>query len=1139
MLVMRGFSLELGSARTRRRLIILIFSIAAVLLVLSMVMVFFVGRTSLDAQREMAKDLEVISNLQRLESNVKDAETGQRGYLLTGEEGYLQPYNDSLAELKRDTAALQRLVSSDKLFKDDLSRTSDLIQQKLEELARTIQLRREVGLAAALAEVHTDRGKDIMDRVRNSIGRMISIAQANYDGAIYVSRVTIFWRSATFGVVMFLNLGFLAWAYRVIARQDWFQSGQARLNEQLAGELHLKELGDNALRFFAEYLDAQAGAIFIEEDGCFHQFATYAVPAANSVPQSFSAGEGLLGQAVKDKRSFLVRDVPEGYLAIGSALGRHRPKALVVAPMKVDNKVNAVIELGFFHLTSEICLDFLERVGEVVAVAVRSAKYRTQLQQSLEETQRQAQELQAQSEELRVTNEELEEQGRALKESQSRLEQQQTELEQTNYQLSEQSQVLEAQKDTLSQSKLQLEAQAAIVEQASRYKTDFLANMSHELRTPLNSSLILAKLLADNREGNLSLEQVKYAKTIESAGNDLLALINDVLDLAKVEAGRMDMKAESFPVSDVLDSLRGMFEALAANKGLALRMTIAPNAPPTMETDRRRLEQVLKNLLSNAVKFTERGEVSVEVAPAAGNYIAFAVRDTGIGIKDDQQQIVFEPFCQADGATNRKFGGTGLGLSISRELVRLMGGTLKLSSELGKGSVFTVTLPVVYKGSAASSRRVPSPEPPGGADGGGRPPRAGETRRSKPAIPDDRAVLAGNRRTILIVEDDPAFATILIDLARELNFQGLVAQGAEEAISLAQQFQPSAAILDIGLPDNSGMHVLERLKADSRTRHIPVHVVSGGDYSEPALAMGAVGYMLKPVKREQLVEAFQKLESRLAQKLRRVLVVEDDDVQLESLEKLLCSRDVEAVGVRTVADCLEKLKDSTFDCMVLDLSLPDASGFSLLETVSAGEHYSFPPVIIYTGRDLSLEEEQRLRKYSKSIIIKGAKSPERLLDEVTLFLHQIVAQLPPEQQRMLDKARNREAAMEGRRILVVEDDVRNIFALTSVLEPKGVRVQIARNGLEALRVLQGAAENPANRIDLVLMDIMMPEMNGLEAMREIRKNSQWQDLPIIALTAKARKDDQQDCLLAGASDYLAKPLDVEKLLSLIRVWMPR
>jgi CheY-like chemotaxis protein len=572
-----------------------------------------------------------------------------------------------------------------------------------------------------------------------------------------------------------------------------------------------------------------------------------------------------------------------------------------------------------------------------------------------------------------------------------------------------------------------------------------------------------------------------------------------------------------------------------------LKASIAPDVPPTVEADRRRLEQVLKNLLSNAVKFTEQGEVRFEIHNAPDNCVAFVVQDTGIGIAEQQQSMVFEPFRQADGTTDRKYGGTGLGLSISRELVRLMGGTIQLSSSPGKGSAFTVFLP---KRPAVETRglarwTVPSDREPAAKKSPDPEKQAAPAVPKKSQIPDDREQLKGGNYIILIVEDDESFAKILVDLAHEMNFQVLVAASAEEALSLAQQFRPSAIVLDIGLPDNSGMFVLGRLKSDSRTRHIPVHIVSGIDYSAPALSMGAVGYMLKPVKREQLIEAFQKLEHKLTQKLRRVLVVEDDPVQLDSLRRLLGSRDVETTGVQTAADCLEALKHTTFDCMVLDLSLPDASGFSLLETLSAESSYSFPPVIIYTGRELSVDEEQRLRKYSKTIIIKGAKSPERLLDEVTLFLHQVVSDLPAEQQRMLEHVRNREAALEGKRILVAEDDVRTIFALTSLLEPKGLKVQIARNGREALQALQKMGTDPAQRIDLVLMDIMMPEMNGLTAMREIRKNPEWEDVPIIALTAKAMRDDQDQCIQAGANDYLAKPLEVEKLLSLIRVWLPR
>ena len=663
--------------------------------------------------------------------------------------------------------------------------------------------------------------------------------------------------------------------------------------------------------------------------------------------------------------------------------------------------------------------------------------------------------------------------------------------------------------------------------------------MSHELRTPLNSSLILAKLLSENRPGNLTEEQVKYALTIESAGNDLLALINDVLDLSKIEAGHMEIRAVPVRLDGLLQNLRATFEPLAGQKALEFRLEAAPDAPESLTTDAQRLVQVLKNLLSNALKFTEQGSVTLRVSRATVGRLAFAVADTGIGIAAEQQRIIFEPFQQADSTTERKYGGTGLGLSISRELMRLLGGEIQLSSEPGRGSTFTVLVPEIHAGPSDSTARTDDPGPSPVIPPQIREPRRASAPLNPPRLPDDREQLTGGRRVILTVEDDEHFARIVADLAHELQFQCLIATSAEEALALARQHLPSAIVLDVGLPDNSGLVVLERLKADARTRHIPVHVVSGSDYSQTALALGAVGYMLKPVKREQLVEAFQKLETRLTQKLRRVLVVEDDPVQADAMRQLLSSREVEAVCARSAAECLAQLKAATFDCMVLDLSLPDASGFELLETLSAEDSYAFPPVIVYTGRELSLDEELRLRRYSKSIIIKGAKSPERLLDEVTLFLHQVVADLPQEQQQMLKEAANRDADLEGKRVLIAEDDVRNVFALTSLLEGRGVKLRLARNGREAIAALERAAADPTHGVDLVLMDIMMPEMDGMTAMREIRKRPEWAKIPIIALTAKAMKNDQEQCLAAGASDYLAKPLDVEKLLSLIRVWMPR
>ncbi len=939
-----------------------------------------------------------------------------------------------------------------------------------------------------------------------------------------------------------------------VRRQEWLQSIQTKVHEKLVGEIRTSQLAQNLLRVLAENLDVQVGAVYVESGEEFELQATYAVPDNSKLPQTFKPGQGLLGQAVLDHQHMEVSDLPDDYIQISSSLGSTRPRSLLIFPVKVDNRVNAVIELGFIGDIFESTTELIQLASTSIGIAFKSAKYREQLQELLEETRRQSEELQVQSEELRVSNEELEEQSRALKESQLRLELQQTELEQTNAQLEEQTQLLESQKDDLQRATTSLEKQASELKQANQFKSEFLANMSHELRTPLNSSLILSKLLADNRDGNLTEEQVKFAKTIESSGNDLLTLINDILDLAKIEAGRLEVIPARTQLSSLQEHLQNTFKPLADAKQLEFRITLHSGSPTTLITDHQRLEQILRNLISNAIKFTEKGSVELQIQPADGNRVSFSVIDSGIGIPTEQQEVIFEAFRQADGTTNRKYGGTGLGLSISRQLATLLGGSISVVSEPHRGSTFTLTIPIELKDPIGNSivasalsqvHAMESAQPPAVYDA---PPATAlpieqqtpaNRNQSSWAIHDDREHFEAKTKSILIIEDDEPFAAILYELAHEEGFQCLMAASADEGLALAAQFRPGAIVLDVGLPDQSGLSVLDRLKRDVRTRHIPVHVISASDYAATALSLGAVGYMLKPVKREQLVDALHGLQSKMTQQLRRILLVEDDPNQLESLHHLLGSLGVETIGVMTAAECLEALRTQTFDCMVLDLSLPDSSGFELLEKLSEGDRYSFPPVIVYTGHDLSIDEEQRLRKYSRSIIIKGAKSPERLLDEVTLFLHQVVSELPAEQQAMLEHAQHRDSILEGRRVLVVEDDVRNVYALTSILEPCGIRVEIARNGREALEHLEKTSSIESMQVDLVLMDLMMPEMDGLTAMREIRKRPEWKRLPIIALTAKAMKSDQQDCLDAGANDYLAKPLDVEKLISLIRVWMPR
>jgi len=1089
----------------------------------------------------LTQTIEVLGRLESLLSTVVDAETGQRGFLLTGEESYLAPYTDAKDALPEEIKSMRALLVNRPEQRRRLDALESLASLKMAELDSTVTLRRAGKSDAALAVVRTDRGKIYMDRIRAAASEMESAerqllaqhAEESRQAATVSLAVT--WGGS--GVLLFLIAGSALVAsrdFRTRQAQAWIRSGQMGLSEQMQGDQSLEKLGNNLLGFLAGFVQAQVGAVYIADAGQYRRFAAYAIPSDG--PEAVRPGDGLVGQAAKDKRALRVRDVPAGYLPISSGIGKGTPNELVVVPTSIDGVVHAVLELGFFGATDADQRELLSRVSESIAVAVRAAKDRQRLEELLQETQQQAEELQAGAEELRVSNEELEEQGRALRESQAHLEVQQSELEQINSQLEEQTQLLEHQKDELAKAQVILSARSDELQRANEYKSEFLANMSHELRTPLNSTLILAKLLADNKDGNLTPAQVKFARTISSAGNDLLALINDVLDLSRIEAGKVELAPEQISVAAAVESLVKTFQPTAEQNHLRFSWVVEPGVPEQIETDPQRLGQILKNLLSNAFKFTEKGEVAMRVFSPQSGTVAFAVRDTGVGIAPHQQEVIFEAFRQADGSIHRKFGGTGLGLSISRDLAALLGGSISVQSALGEGSVFTLTVPQAFTSGTPLPERRPagvqkSPEK-----------KASPQAPATPAatVPeDDRNAITPGGRVILLVEDDPAFAMILRDLVHEMGFQCVAAASANEGLIAAGQYLPSAILLDVNLPDHSGLGVLDALKRDPRTRHIPVHMISVSDYKREALELGAIGYALKPAKREELVEVLRRLEAKFSQSVRRVLIVEDDARQRESVRQLLSNGEVQITAVASAGEALDHLKDTTFDCMVLDLNLPDLSGYDLLEKMSQQEDVGFPPVIIYTGRALDREEEQRLRRYSKSIIIKDARSPERLLGEVTLFLHQVEAKLPPEHQQMLKTARDRESMLEGRRVLIVEDDVRNVFALSSVLEPKGITVNIARNGREALDVLARCSQDAATRIDLVLMDIMMPEMDGLTAMREIRKRGEWKNLPIIALTAKAMADDHDKSLAAGANDYIAKPLDVEKLLSLVRVWMPK
>ncbi len=1091
----------------------------------------------------------VIGNANETAKLSIDMETGMRGFLITGDETFLQPYEIARSRMMSELTTLKDLVGDNPSQVDRLKRIEGL-QTQWNAFAREVIDKRRNNQAFD-QDIRLGRGKGLTDEIRREFSGFIMMEQRLLQQRSEEARSTTQWSVAAYlaftlglsGLLAFFGrreLLRLSETYAVALKQQaedaevlqevgWLRSGQTRLAEQMIGQQALAPLGRSALDFLAHYLGVAVAALYVREDtGRLQRVAAYGFSKeVEDKPQAFYSADGLVGQAAFENRVLQLDELPENYLTVTSGLGQTAPRHVLIVPVAHDGQVNGVAELAFLRALNKRDIEFVKLVAGSIGTAIHGALVRDRVQNLLAETQQLNEELQVQQEELRTANEELEEQSRVLKESQANLENQQAELEQTNEQLAEQALKLDQKNSALNEAQVALEERASELTRASRYKSEFLANMSHELRTPLNSSLILAKLLSDNTKGNLNEEQVKFAQSIYSAGNDLLNLINDILDISKVEAGKLELSPENIMVGKLTDSLKTTFSPLAGQKKLAFDVIVEAGTPATFFSDRQRVEQILKNLLSNALKFTEAGKVSLTVSGTPSGQLAFAVQDSGIGIRSDQQQLIFEAFQQADGTTSRRYGGTGLGLSISRDLAALLGGSISVQSAEGQGSTFTLVLPQQWRQpdlAPQAAAAVRSSAPPAVLPA--------SIPVIVPVFADDRHRPPGGR-LVLAIEDDPVFASILYDLAHELQYGCLIAHGAEDGFSLATQFVPDAILLDMNLPDRSGLSVLQRLKENPKTRHIPVHVVSALERTEAALQLGAVGYAIKPTTREQLKEVFKKLEEKLTQKVKRVLLVEDDALQRDSVTRLIGDDDVEITAVETGAEALALLASTVFDCMIIDLKLPDIQGNELLRRMSTEDICSFPPVIVYTGRNLTREEETDLLRYSRSIIIKGARSPERLLDEVTLFLHKVESELSAERQSMLQTSRSRDRVFEGRKILVVDDDVRNIFALTSALEQKGVQVEVGRNGFEAIAKLDEISD-----IDLVLMDVMMPGMDGLEATRRIRRDPRFQKLPIIAVTAKAMKDDQDQCLAAGTNDYLAKPLDLDRLMSLLRVWMP-
>ena len=906
--------------------------------------------------------------------------------------------------------------------------------------------------------------------------------------------------------------------------RDWLKTGLNELNTLMRGEQTTEAMAEKVLALLAAYLKAGAGAFYIYDDKSqtLVLAATYAFTRRKHLGDRFKLGEGIIGQAAHEKKMICLSNIPQDYLQIGSALGESAPQNIVALPLIHNGQLVAAMELGTLRPFSDIELDLLNQARESIAIGLGVAHSRQKINELLEQTQQQTEELRVQQEELQQTNEELEERAEML--------------EQQGKQIRSKNQEIEA-------ASAELRRKAMDLEKVSAYKSEFLANMSHELRTPLNSMMILSSLLMQNKEGNMTDKQKEFAATINSAGKDLLNLINDILDLSKVEAGRLELLYEDVDLGAFCGALRDMVMPQAEQKGLDFSVMIEDSTPGKVRIDEQRTQQVLKNLLSNAIKFTEQGSIVLKLSAPTGvsnplpvPAIAFRVIDTGIGIEKDKQELVFQAFQQADGSTSRNFGGTGLGLSISLQLARRMGGDIALISERGKGSTFTLYLPasgtaVEPRAPALADKKRSSAAHSADQKQPVIPETAGALQLPRP-LPDDRDRLNKGDKSILIVEDDLNFARTLMTMVREKGFGCIVAGDGTSGIHLADLYCPSAVILDVMLPGMDGWGVMRSLKDNPATRHIPVHFITCLDEHQKGMAMGAVGFFTKPVTPEQLEDVFRNIDKTAAKTMRRLLIIEDDKGEAESMTSLLQDRNLEISVAGTGRTAIDILTKEEVDCVVLDMGLPDMSGFDLLEHIHRSEKLRSIPVIIHTGRDLSREEELRLQHYAKSIIIKGAKGPERLLNEVTLFLHMVESELPSEKQRMIRTALDKEAMLEGKRVLLVDDDMRNVFSLSSILTDKNMVVLEAENGKEALTRIR---EHPD--VNIVLMDIMMPEMDGYATIRAIRLDPRFKDLPIIAMTAKAMAGDQSKCIQAGANDYISKPIDIDKLLSLLRVWL--
>ena len=1196
---------------TLKRNLLIGFGISLLILVLSSVASYFSIKNLLVSLENVNHTNEVVKKLEQTISITKDAETGQRGFLLTTMDVFLEPYNGSqarvgvviedLKELLADNptqleklknleniiykrfAHLQALIDGKKLgspleishlqvgrqYMDTLRnlvqqmKTTEetLLFQRTGELTKAAAFTPIVIMAAALLAIiitvlfYMRMNKDIDVRSRmqeeleekdKTITRRIEVIQdvsTKISGGDYSVRVEDNEEDKLGVISVALNkmAASLEKSFNEMSEREWLQTGMAGLNDTVVGNNNLKEITGNVLSFIAGYTGSKVGALYSSNNGThllLESGFALPVPAEERI---ISPGEGVVGQVAKDRKPLVLANIDEKNMIISASTAQVKPTAIAVFPLLFENELKGVMELGKTEAWTQRELLFLQSVAEKIAGTINMLQARERVQELLEETQSQAEELMSQQSELEQINAELEAQAQQLQTSEEELKVQAEELVETNALLEEKSSSLEQRNFLIQQKNIEIEKKAAELALSTRYKSEFLANMSHELRTPLNSILLLSRLLSENNENNLNEEQVQYASVIQSSGRGLLQLIDEILDLSKIESGKMNFEYAPVSIRKIADNMDALFAPVAKENKLDWHINADPSLPEMIETDEQRLEQVLKNLLSNAFKFTSRGSVQLNINPDKNRpgFICFSVKDTGIGISKEKQDLVFEAFQQEDGSTRRKYGGTGLGLSISRELAKLLGGEILLSSKLEEGSEFTLCIPekpglqpiaaeepeVILTSPVTQAAPLPGLQQDG----------MEEAREFiSPTIPDeledDRNSITEGDKLMLIVEDDVAFAKTLIDFARQKGYKVISAVRGDRAIELAKQYRPAGILLDIQLPVKSGWEVMEAIKADVKTRHIPVHMMSSYQLRSKSLLKGAVDFIDKPVAFEQLNTIFDKINYVLEKQGSKVLIIEENNKHAKALAYYLGTYNVHTEIHQTVEESLEALHKKEVDCVILDISLSAQDSDKLMERIRDKEGFEQLPIILFTGKNLSQPEEFRLKKYADAIVMKTANSYQRILDEISLFLH--LVQNPQETGiGGFERSIINENSLRGKTVLLADDDVRNIYSMTKALEKYQMKVIPAMDGKEAMELLK------AQPVDVVLMDMMMPGMDGYETIKAIRKKGPYKKLPVIAVTAKAMAGDREKCIAAGASDYISKPVDLDQLVSLLRIWL--